>query len=376
MKWSFKLGRFFGIDVFVHFTFLIVLAIIGIAHWMPEKSLAAGVWGMLFFALLFLCVLLHECGHALMARRFGVGTRDITLLPIGGVARLERIPEKPSRELLVALAGPAVNVVIAIGLAAWLTLAHAWEPLSALGIADGGMMERLLAVNISLVIFNLLPAFPMDGGRVLRAFLAMKMDYTYATQVAATVGKAMAVVFGICGLWYNPILILIAFIVWIGAAQEASMVQVRAVVRGASVRDAMVTHFSTVTAHTTLQEMAALMLSGAQRDYPVTKRAHVIGMLSHADLLNAIRNSPLDTPVIAIMRTDVPMVDEAECLDDVLLHERGEDETSLPVLKHGVLVGLLTAENIHEYFIIREAHQGLDLAWSRGVRVVRDSSAT
>ena len=169
MKWSFKLGRFLGIDVFVHFTFLILLVVIGIAHWLPERSLATALSGMLFFALLFLCVLLHEYGHALMARRFGVGTKDITLLPIGGVARLERIPEKPVQELWVALAGPAVNVVIALLLTAWLTLQNAWEPLSTLGIADGSLVERLLAVNMGLVIFNMLPAFPMDGGRVLRA---------------------------------------------------------------------------------------------------------------------------------------------------------------------------------------------------------------
>ena len=142
MKWSFKLGRFLGIDVFIHFTFLILLAVIGLAYWMPGRSLGAALGGVVFFALIFLCVLLHEYGHALMARRFGVGTRDITLLPIGGVARLERIPEKPMQELLVALAGPAVNVVIALALGAWLTLEHAWEPLSALGIAEGGMIER------------------------------------------------------------------------------------------------------------------------------------------------------------------------------------------------------------------------------------------
>jgi Zn-dependent protease len=233
MKWSFKLGRFLGIDVFVHFTFLILLVVIGIAHWLPERSLAAALSGMLFFALLFLCVLLHEYGHALMARRFGVGTRDITLLPIGGVARLERIPEKPVQELWVALAGPAVNVVIALLLTAWLLLQNAWEPLSTLGIADGSLVERLLAVNFGLVIFNMLPAFPMDGGRVLRAVLAMRMDHARATKIAATVGKTLAVLFAIYGMFANPMLILIAYFVWSGASQETSMAQVKAVISGA-----------------------------------------------------------------------------------------------------------------------------------------------
>ncbi len=371
MKWSFKLGRFLGIDVFVHFTFLILLVVIGIAHWLPERSLATALSGMLFFALLFLCVLLHEYGHALMARRFGVGTRDITLLPIGGVARLERIPEKPVQELWVALAGPAVNVVIALLLTAWLTLQNAWEPLSTLGIADGSLVERLLAVNMGLVIFNMLPAFPMDGGRVLRAVLAMRMDHARATNIAATVGKTMAVLFAIYGLFANPMLILIAYFVWSGASQEASVAQVKAVISGACVRDAMVTQFHTVTVHTTLREMIVLMLSGAQKDFPVVKRESVIGMLAHTDILAAIQGSELETPVAAIMRTDIPTLNESELLDAVLLREREDENMSLPVLNNGVLVGMLTAENIHEYFIIRDAHRGLNVPWNRGSRMIR-----
>lgn len=375
MKWSFKLGRFLGIDVFIHFTFLILLFLIGFAHWIPERSLGAALNGVLFFVLLFACVLLHEYGHALMARRFGVGTRDITLLPIGGVARLERIPEKPIQEMLVALAGPAVNVLIALALAAWLTIENAWEPLSGLGIAEGGMIERLLAVNVGLVIFNMLPAFPMDGGRVLRAALALKMNYTNSTIIAARVGKVMAALFAIYGLFTNPMLILIAVFVWFGSTQESSLAQARSVVTGATVRDAMVTSFHTVTPSTTLQEMVVLMLSDAQHDYPVIKRDHLIGMLAHADLLSAMQAYPLDTPVITFMRTDVPRLNEAELLDDVLMRDRADDKVAIPVLKHGVLVGLLTAENMHEYFIIREAHRGIDLPWSRGVRVVRDFAA-
>ncbi|MFN7560200.1 MAG: site-2 protease family protein [Prosthecobacter sp.] len=378
MKWSFKLGRFLGIDVFVHFTFLIVLAIVGIAHWLPQSSLVEAFWGMVFFALLFLCVLLHEYGHALMARRFGVGTRDITLLPIGGVARLERIPEKPSQELLVALAGPAVNVVIALGLAAWLTLAQAWEPVSALGSAEGGIIERLLAVNIGLVLFNLLPAFPMDGGRVLRAVLAMKMDYARATSIAATVGKGMAIVFAAWGLFYNPMLLLIAVFVWSGAAQEASMAQVRAVVSGACVREAMVTRFHTVTASATLQDLAALMLSGAQHDYPVMKRERIIGMLANADILDAMRHRPMETTAGEIMREDFATVEEGELLDDILQREREDPSVALAVMNHGMLTGLLTNENLHEYIVIREAtaSSGHHDVWRRGVRVIRVQDAT
>jgi CBS domain-containing protein len=275
------------------------------------------------------------------------------------------------QELWVALAGPAVNVVIALLLTAWLTLQNAWEPLSTLGIADGSLVERLLAVNMGLVIFNMLPAFPMDGGRVLRAVLAMRMDQARATNIAATVGKTMAVLFAIYGLFANPMLILIAYFVWSGASQEASVAQVKAVISGACVRDAMVTQFHTVTVHTTLREMIVLMLSGAQRDFPVVKRESVIGMLAHTDILAAIQGSELETPVAAIMRTDIPTLNESELLDAVLLREREDENMSLPVLNNGVLVGMLTAENIHEYFIIRDAHRGLNVPWSRGSRMIR-----
>jgi CBS domain-containing protein len=280
--------------------------------------------------------------------------------------------------LLVALAGPAVNVVIALGLAAWLTLAQAWEPVSALGIAEGGMIERLLAVNIGLVLFNLLPAFPMDGGRVLRAVLAMKMDYARATSIAATVGKGMAIVFAMAGLIYNPMLLLIAVFVWSGAAQEASMAQVRAVVSGACVREAMVTRFHTVPASATLQDLAALMLSGAQHDYPVMKRERIIGMLAHADILDAMRHRPMDTTAGEIMREDFATVEEGELLDDILQREREDPSLALAVMNHGILTGLLTNENLHEYIIIREAtgSSGHNDVWRRGVRVIRVQDAT
>jgi stage IV sporulation protein FB len=172
-------------------------------------------------------------------------------------------------------------------------------------------------------------------------------------------------------MFYNPMLLFIALFVWSGAAQEASLAQVRAVVSGACAKDAMVTCFHSVTPHTTLQEMAALMLSDAQQDFPVIKREHLAGMLSHADLLRALQTQSLDTPVVSLMRTDVPTVNEADLLDDILQRDREDDQVAIPVLKHGMLVGLLTTENMHEYLIIREAHAVSGSAvWVRGTRAV------
>ncbi len=186
MKWSWKIGQLAGIDIRIHAAFLLLLGWIGAGYWATGKGLGAMLAGVTFIAAIFACVVLHELGHALMARKFGIGTTDITLLPIGGLARLERMPEEPEQELWIALAGPAVNVVIAAILYGWLAVNHEWEPLRLLKVAAGPFVERLFFANVSLALFNLIPAFPMDGGRVLRALLALRMPYPRATQTAAS----------------------------------------------------------------------------------------------------------------------------------------------------------------------------------------------
>src|SRR5512134_1769610 len=269
MKWQWKLGTFAGIDVFVHATFLLLIGWVGYSHWLEHGTIAKVVEGILFILVLFLCVVLHEYGHALTARRYGIKTRDITLYPIGGVARLERLPDKPIEELWVALMGPAVNVVIAAVLFVYLSLSRGLVPMTDLTVASGSFAARVMTVNISLVLFNLIPAFPMDGGRVLRALLAMRMDYVRATQVAATIGQGMAFLFGLVGLFNNPFLLFIAFFVWIGASQEASMVQMRNSISGIPVTNAMQTRFETLSSSDRLDRVVKLILAGSQQDFPV-----------------------------------------------------------------------------------------------------------
>lgn len=355
MKWSLKLGRILGIDVHVHFTFLLLFAFIGMSHWMAGRSLAAAAVGMFFFLCLFACVLLHEYGHALMARRFGIPTRDITLLPIGGVARLERMPEKPSQELWVALAGPAVNVVIALGLALWLTLSGSWGTLTQLSTTEGGLVERLLAVNVFLVLFNLLPAFPMDGGRVLRALLAMRMDFARATRIAGSIGQGMAVLFGFIGLFSNPMLLLIALFVWIGAAQEKGAAQVRSATAGLSVQHAMVTEFRAVRPDDTLGDVARFVLAGSQQDFPVTEGGVAAGLLDRRRLLEGLTRLGTDAPVEKIMLREFPTVTPREMVDAVIARHHPVEFPIVPVVEGGRLVGLLTAENLMELLLIRSA---------------------
>jgi len=219
MSWSIRLGRLFGVPVYLHLTFLLLLGLVGLLG-LFQGGPAAAISGVVMIASVFACVLLHEFGHILAARRYGIPTQDVILLPIGGVARLARMPDEPKQELVVALAGPAVNVAIAALL----------FPLISLG--GGAFLAQLFAINVMLFLFNMLPAFPMDGGRVLRALLARQMSYVRATDLAATIGKGMAVLLGAAGLFgvpgmfgTHPMLLVIAWFVWSGAGREAAMVR-------------------------------------------------------------------------------------------------------------------------------------------------------
>jgi Zn-dependent protease len=222
---SLKIATFFGIEVRIHVTFLLFLAWIWFSSYQVEGSSGAAK-GVLFILILFACVLLHEFGHAFAARAFGIRTPDITLYAIGGVARLNRIPDKPWQELIVAIAGPLVNVVIAAILIFGIHVTAGLQQIEHLESPRIEMLAKVASVNVMLVLFNLIPAFPMDGGRVLRALLAMVMPYTQATQIAARIGQGLAVVFAVFGFLGNPILIFIAIFIFVGAQQEASMTRV------------------------------------------------------------------------------------------------------------------------------------------------------
>jgi Zn-dependent protease len=356
MKWQWKLGRFAGIDVYVHATFLLLIAWVGYSHWLENRNWGEVVSGILFILALFLCVVLHEYGHALTAQKYGIKTRDITLYPIGGVARLERMPDKPIEELWVALMGPAVNVVIAVILFAYLSLTNGLVPLNQLSIASGSFAERLLMVNISLVLFNIIPAFPMDGGRVLRALLAMRMDYVRATQIAANIGQGIAFIFGFIGLFSNAFLLFIALFVWIGASQEASMVQMRDSIGGIPVTRAMLTDFKTLSPQDKLAQVVGLILAGSQQDFPVVDAAgRVAGILDRDSFIKALTQHGQSASVMDFIRRNLPEVDSSDMVDTALMRLQESGSKTLPVTHGGQLVGVITMENITEYLMIRSA---------------------
>jgi Zn-dependent protease/CBS domain-containing protein len=354
MSWSLPIVRIAGIQLRIHITFLLIIVWLAFGYY-AEGGSAAAASRVIFVLLLFLCVVLHEFGHAFAAKAFGINTPDITLLPIGGVARLERMPEEPVQELIIAVAGPLVNVVIAIGLFA---AGGSQALLNPSTVERGGLIAQLLTINVMLVLFNLLPAFPMDGGRVLRALLATRLSYARATQVAASVGQGFAFVFGFLGLFGpNPFLLFIALFVYIGASQEAALAQMKDVSRRFPVSSAMVREFRTLTENASLQEAVDALLATSQHDFPVVdETGSVAGLLTRHDLIAALRKNDPTLTVGDVMRRDIPTVTTGTRFEDAFRIMQECNCPAVPVLdRMKRLVGLLTPENVTELMMVQSA---------------------
>jgi Zn-dependent protease/CBS domain-containing protein len=356
MLWSVKIGTIAGTAVRIHVTFILFLVYIWGASYATGGADAA--WnGLVFMVLLFLCVLAHEFGHIFVARAFGVATPDVTLLPIGGVARLERIPEEPREEFLIAIAGPLVNVAIALGLMAVAGADTQTAHLAAVESARVSMVDRLASVNLFLALFNMIPAFPMDGGRVLRALLAVKLGFTRATEIAASIGQWVAFALGFIGLFTNPILIFIAIFVYLAAASEAQLVAVRAMSRGVPVASAMMTQYAALAADAHIEEAVSALLRTSQTEFPVIDAdGRLVGLLGRSDMIRALKQLGPDARVVDAMTTDVPTIDKRSRLDEAfrLLQEKQAPAVGV-VDAAGRLVGLITSETIGEMLMVQEA---------------------
>jgi Zn-dependent protease/CBS domain-containing protein len=352
MSWSIPIIRIAGIQLRIHVTFLLLIA------WVALVSTSAAVMALL----LFLCVVLHEFGHAFAAKGYGINTPDITLLPIGGVARLERMPEEPKQELVIAAAGPAVTAIIALSL--FVVIAARGPNMLGVLTQSSDLVVNIFWLNVYLLLFNLIPAFPMDGGRVLRALLASRMTFARATQVAATVGQAFAWFFGIIGLFgipgimhANPFLIFIAIFVYIGASQEAALAQMRDVSRRFPVSSAMVREFRSLPETATLEEAVDALLATSQHDFPVLDHAgNVSGILTRRDLIAALRKGGPAIRVSDVMRRDIPTVTTGTRFEEAFRIMQECNCPAVPVLD-GMkrLVGLLTPENVSELMMVQSA---------------------
>lgn len=355
MKWSWKIARLAGIDIYVHATFFILIVWIGLSFWIVGGNLAAVINGVIFILALFACVVLHEMGHALTARRYGIRTQKIILLPIGGVAAMESMPDDPKEEIAVALAGPAVNFVIALAIWLWLSVSTTTMHIEQFSLAEGSFLGKLMVVNIILAVFNLLPAFPMDGGRVLRAALSMRMTHNRATQLAAKVGQGMALWLGLIGLLYNPFLIFIALFVWIGAAAEASTEQVKSSLHNATAGQAMLTDFKVLSPDDTLSHAIELTLAGSQKDFPVLVDGVMVGVLTQDDLLKGLQAQGEQYHASAWMQKDIQSADINESLEKVLARLQACHCSLISVTEDEQLVGIINLDNIMELIKIQTA---------------------
>lgn len=341
--------RLFGIPIRFHFTF-VLLAIFLVAMGLEGPS---GAEAAIYVISLFCCILLHEMGHSLVSRRYGIRTLEIVLFPIGGIARLERMP-KPREELWIALAGPAVNLIIAallIAVTAAKTGAVDWERIFAR--KDANLIGQVAAGNVLLALFNLLPAFPMDGGRVLRAALALKRGEDEATELASRAGRWLAILMGLFGLISgNFFLVFIAFFVYLGAVQENAVVMGRRLTQGVPVSSAMITDYRTLSHGQTIRDAADLLLATSQQDFPVVYGEQVLGLLGRGALLRGMAQLGPDGYVSGVMDRDFvtlsPTMDLSEAIP--LMAQAG---SCALVMKDSKLLGLLTAENLTEFLLLR-----------------------
>jgi Zn-dependent protease/CBS domain-containing protein len=357
MRWSFKVARVGGIEVRIHVTFFLLLAVFA-SFYGAQGGASGTVKIVIFFLLIFLCVLLHELGHAFAAKAYGIRTVDITLLPIGGVARMERMPEKPAQELVVAIAGPLVNVVIAAALLFVLAVTGNLDFGEVLDPTRFNALWALLYTNVMMVVFNLIPAFPLDGGRVLRALLATRLSYERATQIAATVGQALALLMGIWAFSKGPAsLALIAIFIYLGAESESSFVQMRHATSGIPVSSAMVTRFETLNSRATLDQAVDALLGSSQHEFPVLDdNGGFAGLLTKHDLLVALRKAGPETPVSDVMLTGLPTLVPHMSLDHAFSKIKEANVTALPVVDNaGQLIGLFTTENVSELIMVQSA---------------------
>ncbi len=365
MGWSFKIARVAGTDIKIHVTFLLFLLWIGFIYYQVGGREAA-IQGIIFILLLFLCVVLHELGHIFTARSFGIKTPDIILLPFGGIARMQRMPDKPVQEIIVALAGPAVNVVIAVLI---LLFTGARLDMSQSSLTPGTALAiQLATVNIYLALFNLIPAFPMDGGRVLRALIATRMPYSRATRVAARIGQGFAFLFGFLGLFGNPMLLLVAIFVYIAASQEAALADLKDISGSLSVADAMMTQFVVLSANARIQEGVEALLRTSQHEFPVVdSEGRVLGILTRDDMIPALETSGPETPVTEVMKRGVRFIRQNESLEKAFQIMQECDCPALPVVDSwGRVVGIISPENVGELIMIRSVlPKGTSPAWRK-----------
>lgn len=362
MKNSLFLGRIAGIKIFVHWTFPIIIFWIIISNLSRGFSPGQLAWSVIFTLAIFICVFLHELGHALAARKYHIQTKDITLLPIGGVARLERMPDKPLQELIVALAGPAVNLAIVLVLFIVLNLTRMPADLSVITHVDANnFLLSLAIINLWLALFNLIPAFPMDGGRVLRALLSLRLKRTLATQIAGRIGQVLAFVFMFVGFFNNPFLIFIGLFVFLGAMAEVEHVKMQSILQGITVKDVTMKDLHVLNRKDTIAKAIELMLSGQAKKFLVMDGDKLYGTLGKDGIIKALTNHTTEEFVEVIADNNPAYIEVDEPIENALLMMQNHQYPMLIVTRNNKLYGFTDIENIQEYLqVIRASTSSQD----------------
>lgn len=342
--------------MYVHWTFFVLIGWIFIMHYQMGHGVYAALTGVAFILALFGCVTLHEFGHALTARRFKIVTKSITLLPIGGLAQLERMPEKPVQELLVAIAGPLVNVSIAVVLFFYLAIAGSLPSLEQMQpMTESGFWVNLFSANVVLALFNMIPAFPMDGGRVLRALLSFRLDRGTATKIAAGIGQLLAIAFVFLGFFFNIWLVFIGVFIYLGAGAEAAFETAKSALAGHTVRDVLMRKFTRLQPDDTLEKAVQALLNGQERDFVVTENGKVVGILTRNELVKGLSEYGKTSPVEGVMRKDFVTLHPDMNLQNVYQKIVMSGCSVAPVFEHNVLVGIVDKENMDEILMVKEA---------------------
>lgn len=357
MKYAVELGRPFGIRISVHWTFLLIIAWVVFIDLQQGLNLSQIAYSVLFVLSIFVCVVLHELSHSLMARRYGINTRGITLLPIGGVADLEKMPEDPRQELAVSLAGPLMNVAIALVLWVFLSVAGAMnlEPGNFQEITHSNFLMILMFANIMLAVFNLVPAFPMDGGRVFRSLLALKMSRDDATYVAMNIGKVFAFFIAIWGIYANPFLIFIAIFIYIGAQREYEMVKYSSALSGYTVKDVLMHEYTPLHPDDPIKRAVDILLDGPEQRFIVAEEDRVKGILTRNDIIQGLMQYDQETEVRRIMNAQVTTFPAGTPLEKAYEKMRNQQITMAPVMEDEQLAGLIDLDNINEFLMVRRA---------------------
>ena len=360
MRWSFRIGKIFGIEFRVHVTFLLLLAFIYLAGLDAGGPKVAWV-GVLFISSIFACVVIHEIGHSLIARRFGTEAKSITLLPIGGVATMEEMPEKPSQEIAMALVGPLINLAIAgvVYLAAGGRVGLTW-PVNLFVKSGSEFLSGFITLNIVLAGFNLLPGFPMDGGRVLRGLLALKLDYVTATSIAVFIGQAFSMFFIFFGIFANIWLVFIGIFLYMGAGGEKRHVMLRTVLQGVWAEEAMTTDFRALRPDESVSTALGYVYHGCQSDFPVVGDSGIEGVLSHTSILAAVHAEAADVAVSELMDRDFPRVTPDTSLYKVYRQFLEGNRTTTAVVEGGELKGMLSLDSIGRFLMIQSALKGME----------------